>query len=295
MVSAANAVARRHRHSMDMPARKIAAAIGLDTNGQSAKASLIPMIAEAESRASSKDAGRTRKGIEKLTKAVCFNCGEFKLGAFRACSLCKRGPETDDQLVMSLALTDHYFDLQTLKVMGKDIKNGKVLQLDEQTRENLLSSLAKVKETTGIKFDRPAREPSSPPQKMQETPFRRKMSVILFVIALLTAIVLAGYATAYPYRSYDECVNEEIKLGGSAESSENFCWEERDKDNLREFGLNPLREDFLLYGLVKMIIPNSGDHFDLKTARPVEGDANAAVLNEAIETEGTANDSMTME
>jgi hypothetical protein len=33
---------------MDMPARKIAAATGLDTNGQSVKASLTPMIAEAK-------------------------------------------------------------------------------------------------------------------------------------------------------------------------------------------------------------------------------------------------------
>lgn len=55
----------RHRHSMDTPARKIAAVIGLDTNGQSGRASATPISAEAEARASSKDAGHTRKGIEK--------------------------------------------------------------------------------------------------------------------------------------------------------------------------------------------------------------------------------------
>lgn len=100
----------------------------------------------ARARALSRDAGRTRKGIEKMTKAVCFNCGEFKLSAFKVCSLCKRMPETDDQLVMSLALTDHYFDLPTLKVMGKDIKNGKPLHLDEKTRKNIIAEISNLKE-----------------------------------------------------------------------------------------------------------------------------------------------------
>jgi hypothetical protein len=48
MVSAANAAERHHRHFMDTPARKIAAAIGLATNGQSVKASQTPTIAEAK-------------------------------------------------------------------------------------------------------------------------------------------------------------------------------------------------------------------------------------------------------
>jgi hypothetical protein len=236
---------------MDMPARKIAAAIGLATNGQSVKVSQTQMIVEAKARASLRDAGPTRKGIEKLTKAVCFNCGEFKLGAFNACSLCKRGPETDDQLVMSLALTDHYFDLPTLKVMGKDIKNGKALQLDEQTKENLLSALAKLKETTGIKFAHSFRGRSDSSKNTHEKNASRKFFLVLFAIGMLTVFALFGYVRAYPYKSYDECVHEEIKLGGTTDSSENFCWDYYDKKNQRLYEINPLRHDFILYNIFK--------------------------------------------
>jgi hypothetical protein len=180
--------------------------------------------------------------------------------------------------MMSLALTDHYFDLPTLKVMGRDIKNGKALQLDEKTRENLLSALAKLKETTGIKFDKPASEPTNQSQKMQEKPFGRKMTMSLFAIGLLTALVLAGYVVAYPYRSYEECVHEEIKSGGTTASSANFCSEEEDRGNFREYGLNPLKDDFVLYNI---FVRKSDD-------TPVN--YNATELNEAVATEGTAND-----
>lgn len=234
---------------MDTPALKIAAVIGLDTNGQSVKASLTPKIAEAEARASSRDAGPTQKGIEKLTEAVCFNCGEFKLGALKTCSLCKRGPETDDQLMMSLALTDHYFDLPTLKVMGKDIKNGKALQLDEKTRENLLSALAKLKETIRVKSDYSFRGRSNSSQNTHKKNASRKFFLALFSIGILTVFALFGYARAYPYKSYDECVHEEIKLGGTTDSSENFCWDYYDKKNQRMYEINPLRHDFILYNI----------------------------------------------
>ena len=44
-----------------------------------------------------------------MTTAVCFRCGELKFGAFCPCQ-CGAMPQTEDELAISLAMTDHYFD-----------------------------------------------------------------------------------------------------------------------------------------------------------------------------------------
>ncbi|MFM7028711.1 MAG: hypothetical protein ACKOXK_08575 [Chakrabartia sp.] len=106
----------------------------------------------------------------------------------------------------------------------------------------------------------------------------------LFVFAFLVILSLTAYQRAYPYRSVRECINEEIKAGGTSESAKNFCWEERNNGNLRSYGIDPFRNDFVIYAIVRMVMPNSGDHFDLKTAQPIE---------EATVTEGSANDTIT--
>lgn len=221
-----------------------------------------------------------------MTKSICFNCGEFKTGAFNVCRLCKSVPETDDELVLSLALTDHYFDLKTLKIMGKDIQNGLPLKLEGQTRENLISALANLKETTGIKLGKPRAAQAPASQKTDSDKFRDRTAVkFLAVACVLMAFLMVAYGTAYPYRSYDECVNEEIKSGGTTDSAENFCWEQRDHGNLREFGFNPLRGDFVFYHMSRRILSNDSGQFDLSTAQPLES-------NEAVATEGSANDTM---
>lgn len=218
-----------------------------------------------------------------MTKTVCFHCGEFKFGAFNSCRLCKRGPETDYELVMSLALTDHYFDLATLKAMGRDIKSGKPLHLEEKTRENLLTALAAMKEKTEIKFDKSARNSSHRKIRKKEDNVDLNIKKIIFPVIVVTVIFLTLYYFAYPYRSYSECLHKEIQAGGTQESSENFCWEVLDQDNLRNYGLNPLKGDFVLYNI-----------FSNKPGAVSAGD-DGAELNEAIATEGTANDTMTME
>ena len=50
-----------------------------------------------------------------MTQAVCFKCGEIKFGAFVLCPHCNARPSADEELVLSLAMTDHYFDLATMK------------------------------------------------------------------------------------------------------------------------------------------------------------------------------------
>lgn len=136
-------------------------------------------------------------GIEKLAKSICFNCGEFKLFAFNVCRLCKVAPETDDELVLSLALTDHYFDLKILKIMGKDIQNGLPLKLERKTKENLISDLANLKETTGLKLGKPRAAQAHSSQKADSDKFRdRTVAKLLAIACMLMAFLIAAYVTA---------------------------------------------------------------------------------------------------
>ena len=76
-----------------------------------------------------------------MTTAVCFKCGEFKFGAWTLCSKCQAFPETEDDFVISLAMSDHYFDEATLRKMGESVKSGHLPKLDEKTREAMTQQL----------------------------------------------------------------------------------------------------------------------------------------------------------
>ncbi len=84
-----------------------------------------------------------------MTVAVCFHCGELKFGAFCPCNECGQTPETDDDLVLSLAMTDHFFDRSTLEGMGRQVKRGKPPRLDDQTRSMLLAQVREFRQQLG--------------------------------------------------------------------------------------------------------------------------------------------------
>jgi hypothetical protein len=76
-----------------------------------------------------------------MTTAVCFKCGAFKVGAFCDCQSCGAWPQTEDQLALSLAMTDNYFDIPTLERMATDIRGGEPVHLDPQSREQLVQQV----------------------------------------------------------------------------------------------------------------------------------------------------------
>ncbi len=82
-----------------------------------------------------------------MTQAVCFKCGDMKHGAFTECPHCGGRPTTDDELVLSLAMTNHYFDLTTMKQMGAAVAEGKPPNLDEKSRQDLLKQLENARKT----------------------------------------------------------------------------------------------------------------------------------------------------
>jgi len=73
-----------------------------------------------------------------MTTAICYHCGEFKYGAFCECEECGHFPQTDDDLVRSLVMTDHYFDTNTLKSMGRMVGEGNPPCVDPQIQKELI-------------------------------------------------------------------------------------------------------------------------------------------------------------
>jgi hypothetical protein len=76
-----------------------------------------------------------------MTTAVCFKCGEIKFGAFVPCPKCQAVPQTEDDLALAMAMTDHYFDRPTLEEMGRSVAAGKPPSLDPETRAGLIKAM----------------------------------------------------------------------------------------------------------------------------------------------------------
>jgi hypothetical protein len=72
-----------------------------------------------------------------MTTAVCIHCGELKFGSFVPCHACNGRPKTDHELIISLAMSDHYLDLETLQQIGSSIKErGEPPNLDPDSYES---------------------------------------------------------------------------------------------------------------------------------------------------------------
>ena len=73
-----------------------------------------------------------------MTTAVCFKCGKLKSGAFLPCEDCSALPQNEEEVALSMAMTDQYFELPALKQIGDSIADGKPPELDEQTHAKML-------------------------------------------------------------------------------------------------------------------------------------------------------------
>src|SRR5437016_4412369 len=82
-----------------------------------------------------------------MTAAICIKCGEFKLGAWTACSKCGALPRTEDERALALAMTDHYFNPETLEQMAQSIREGRPPHLDSETRERIVRELRTADKT----------------------------------------------------------------------------------------------------------------------------------------------------
>lgn len=81
-----------------------------------------------------------------MTTAVCIHCGELKFGSFVPCASCSGRPVTDHELIISLAMSDHYLDVDTLKQIGKGIReHGEPPGLDPASYESFRKLIEEAK------------------------------------------------------------------------------------------------------------------------------------------------------
>lgn len=76
-----------------------------------------------------------------MTKAICIECGEEKLGAWTLCASCSFKPQTADDFMKSIALSEWYADDRRLMQWKVDIQAGVRPLLDDRAREVLSGSL----------------------------------------------------------------------------------------------------------------------------------------------------------
>jgi hypothetical protein len=59
-----------------------------------------------------------------VTIAICFKCGHFKKGAFNPCEYCAVSPRSEEELALSIVLTDHYFNQVNLEQLSTWVKDS---------------------------------------------------------------------------------------------------------------------------------------------------------------------------
>jgi hypothetical protein len=67
----------------------------------------------------------------------------MKFGAFVSCAACNEEPKTDEELIISLSMTDHFFDITTLEEIAAKVREGDPPSLDDESRMILLENLNK--------------------------------------------------------------------------------------------------------------------------------------------------------
>jgi len=85
-----------------------------------------------------------------MTKAICWQCGEFKFGAFLPCSACKSEPAEEYEIMVSLLLTDHYHTENELLSLQERIRRGAKVEITEEMRTSLLPAVEIAKRISGI-------------------------------------------------------------------------------------------------------------------------------------------------
>ena len=76
-----------------------------------------------------------------MTIAICFQCGAVKFGAFVPCDKCGATPRSEEDVALSMGMSDHYFDTETLEQMGRMVREGTPPQLNDETRTRVIESL----------------------------------------------------------------------------------------------------------------------------------------------------------
>jgi hypothetical protein len=80
-----------------------------------------------------------------MTQAICIFCGTSKFGGFTECEKCHEQPKTDDELVLSLTLTDWNCTDEQLVQYGEVIASGGEVILPDDFKAEMLDGLKRRK------------------------------------------------------------------------------------------------------------------------------------------------------
>lgn len=115
-----------------------------------------------------------------MTTATCIYCGTLKFGAFAPCHECNRIPTERDDVVRSVALTDHYFTPEQLADFGAQIRNGQPLKIDTKLETRLSAEIDDNTLQTLVKLSDPA---------LCEYYRKREERIILIIMASLLTFI----------------------------------------------------------------------------------------------------------
>ena len=124
-----------------------------------------------------------------MTIAICFKCGEFKHGSFKPCPSCGTIPQNTDDLSLSMALTDHYFDNSMLEELRNNIKQGINIKLPDEVKINFQKL---IKESGGLDIMQLVKDESSHQKTdCNETTSQRDSVDIVYLESAATAFEVA--------------------------------------------------------------------------------------------------------
>ena len=72
-----------------------------------------------------------------MAKAICWKCGDHKRGALIPCPNCHVIPKSEEEQILSVMLTEHYLDNETINSYQSRIRNGAVVVIDEESQRTL--------------------------------------------------------------------------------------------------------------------------------------------------------------
>ena len=115
-----------------------------------------------------------------MTTATCIYCGTLKFRAFVPCQKCDRLPTERDDVIRSLALTDHHFTHDQLADFGTKIQNGHELEIDSELESQLSQEIDDDVLQTLVRMSNPA---------VREYYRKRERNIILIIMAIILAAI----------------------------------------------------------------------------------------------------------
>lgn len=92
--------------------------------------------------------GRNR---EFMTLAICFSCGATKFGVLSPCGNCKARPTEEDEIAVSMLMTDHHMTVRDLETLSQALMRGEARPVpDEKTMELLRPAVRDAQRMLGI-------------------------------------------------------------------------------------------------------------------------------------------------